>query len=215
MARKQRTAAVTAHYTPKMAAAIKSGSATTVGSVLRNATVAAWLVGVKVASAKAGSIAEGVASSGLDLSAPADAPVDWAETMNFASDALPSALAMRLSDLDSYATNILGTSVDPDDQAAATIASSANEAAEDAAQAAYQAGGIDQWNVQLDSADPCQDCEDAEAGGPYDVGDGPDLPIHSRCACESAPVTSEDRSREPLPDYTTEAMARLLRISAR
>ena len=38
----------------------------------------------------------------------------------------------------------------------------------------------------LDSPNACQSCQDAV--GTYDVGDGPTLPIHPQCECESEPI---------------------------
>ena len=154
------------------------------------------MVGAQNAAKASPAIGSAVASQALDLGAPADVAPEWAETANL-PDTLPGALDSRLSDMVDYASNLAGfdSPLDPIDQADQVCTSTANGAAEDGAQASYSAGGVDQWNLELDSPDPCQECQDAAAAGPYDVGDGPDLPIHSRCECESTPVTDDSEGR--------------------
>lgn len=196
------TAPVVAHYKSDLAKGLDASDKTAISVALRNMTVAAWLASVTKASSKAESIATGVQAKGLNLGAPADAGPAWAATADIPSDALPDDLAIRLSDLDDYAQNLADgeSDLDPEDQADLIARSSTLLIAGLASQAAFRAGGVDQWNLELDGPDPCPECEEAEANGPYDVGDGPDLPIHDRCECEAAPVTDSSSSSDSSDD---------------
>ena len=81
-------------------------------------------------------------------------------------------------------------------QASIAIRTAANWIAEKAAQSAYAAGGVDEWNVELDGDNPCPMCEDAAANGPYRTDEGPELPIHDRCECESSPIDNSSGSSD-------------------
>jgi len=194
---RQRTAAVTEHYKPKLVAALQTNDAKQIYPVLRATVIAAWLAAVHKAASKAPAIATAVQTNGLDLAVPPQTPIDWAESADIPGDALPSGLAIQLAAMADYAENLASgdSDLDPDDQADQIIRTTANEMAETAAQAAYAAGGVDQWNVELDGPNPCVACQEAADNGPYDTGDGPDLPIHAMCECESAPVTDSSESR--------------------
>lgn len=62
-------------------------------------------------------------------------------------------------------------------------------AAQAATMDAYQANGVTQW-TWLVGGDPCPVCDALAAGGPYDVGDGPDLPQHPNCRCAASPAVT-------------------------
>jgi hypothetical protein len=81
----------------------------------------------------------------------------------------------------------LGDLVD-DPQRAFTIANTETaRAVEAASQAQYADQGVQQWEWLL-SPGACPECEEAQAGSPYDVGGGPDLPDHPNCRCSSSPI---------------------------
>ena len=194
MARKLRTTPVIEHYAPQLSAAIQAKDKAQIATILRNLTVAAWLAGIKKAQSHSAAIADGVQSQNLAFGAPTDAPTNWGDDQNIPGDDLPSDLAIRLSDVDDYADNIVNddSDQDPDDQAQQISTTQAATLAALAASAAFLAGGVSQWNLQLDSPQACQACQDAADDGPYDVGSGPDLPIHNNCECESVPAASDE-----------------------
>lgn len=66
-------------------------------------------------------------------------------------------------------------------------------AMETASQATYDANGIEQWQW-LAEPDACPECLDNADNGPYDVGDGPDLPAHPLDRCASVPITGYETS---------------------
>ena len=175
------------HYTPKLAEALKSGN--DISPVLRGIQIDSWLAGLQNSANKSATVAKALPSAGLDLGAPDDAEVGWATTADIPGDILPSALAIRLSDIPDYAATLLSSDEDPDVQADTTTRTFAHVGAENAAQAAYSAAGIDQWNVELDGDNPCPLCEEAESEGPYDVGDGPDSPFTPSASASPHPWT--------------------------
>jgi len=191
----RRSAATINYYRPKLTKALTSRQAGRIGPVLTAVTVAAWLAGIRAAAAGPGGNAIGAAvtSSGLDLGVADDVAAGFAEDFVVPPDA-PSALRTLLDAVDGYAS-ALATDDSPlstESQADMITSTEAASAAEAGAQAAMAVGGIDQWKLQNDSDDPCDDCLAAHDGGPYPVGDGPDLGIHPRCQCESVAVVPAD-----------------------
>ena len=178
-----RATAVANYYRPKMVAAYTTGTPTAIAAVLPPLWTDGYYAGVDSA----------------DGDTPDDWSPGWAET-NQAPDDASSTLLDKLAAVGAAAAGISAFLSSPDnnndpadlgDQATDTEAASS---AEDGAQDTYASNGVSQWNIELDDG-ACEKCQDAEADGPYDVGDDDVddiLPVHPGCGCESRPITSDD-----------------------
>lgn len=65
---------------------------------------------------------------------------------------------------------------------------------------AYDANGVEQWNIVL-SDGACQDCQDVYDNGPYpaaDQGDAP--PVHPYCRCTTAPAIDPSKLKAAAED---------------
>lgn len=126
-----------------------------------------------------------------DLLADADASIRGIEGTTL--DRLGSLLAQGALNGDSIDTiaDSLSDFIDDPGRAFSIANTETARAVESASQDSYAAANVDQWDW-LASPDCCDECQDNADGGPYDVGDGPDLPAHPDCRCASAPVDPGD-----------------------
>jgi len=108
-------------------------------------------------------------------------------TLDRLGNLLADGVAQGLS-VDSIARN-MGDFIDDPDRAYLIADTEMARSVCQASADQYAASGVTQWDW-LASPGACPECEDYASGGPYDVGDGPDLPGHPRCRCSSSPVDS-------------------------
>lgn len=94
--------------------------------------------------------------------------------------------ALNGDSVDAIASN-LGDLVDDPGRAFTIADTETARAVEAASQGQYAAQGVQQWEWLL-SPGACPECEEAQAGSPYDVSGGPDIPNHPRCRCSSSPL---------------------------
>lgn len=171
---KSRFAPVAAYYASKLANASTTAQHQ---ETLKNLTVDAWLAGV-FGAGKALTVISDALTDDQTLGATDWVP-GWAEGADLPDD-LPADLQALLDSIDN------AQNPENEDDAAAQADTASAYAADDGAQAAYSAGGVEQWNSVAD-AGACEFCLSKEDGSPYSLDeDGP--PWHNGCGCESEPI---------------------------
>ena len=180
--RPSRNAAVAAAFVSKIAA---TTTAAALAVVLRPLTISAYVAGVK-------------SVGGTDtLGAPADAAdvPEWAESAVIDNATAPATLLERLADVLPYAQNIFAGDQSPDQVADTVSANAATDGAEDG----MTSLGFTQYSFDAEP-NSCQECQDAEDGGPYDLDDenAPRPALHGSCSCSTSGYVDDTAARSSL-----------------